>query len=68
MDAAWLNGLTREEATAKLHQEEWLTGKNWQEIPLILCTYLQCTKCEEVCLQHIKIRDELEKIAAELLG
>lgn len=24
--------------------------------------------CEEVCLQHIKIRDELEKITAELLG
>lgn len=24
--------------------------------------------CEEVCPQHIKIRDEPEKVAAELLG
>lgn len=29
---------------------------------------VKCGKCEEVCPQHIKIRDELEKIAAELLG
>ena len=28
---------------------------------------VKCGKCEEVCPQHIKIRDELEKIAAELL-
>ncbi|MFR4330818.1 MAG: 4Fe-4S dicluster domain-containing protein [Lachnospiraceae bacterium] len=29
---------------------------------------VKCGKCEEVCPQHIKIRDELEKITAELLG
>ena len=29
---------------------------------------VKCGKWEEVCPQHIKIRDELEKVAAELLG
>ena len=29
---------------------------------------IKCGQCEEVCPQHIKIRDELEKVAAELLG
>ena len=48
-----------------LHQEEWLVGKHGRK------SANECVKCgkwEEVCPQHIKIRDELEKIAAELLG
>ena len=48
-----------------LHQEEWLVGKHGRK------SANECVKCgkwEEVCPQHIKIRDELEKVAAELLG
>ncbi|MBD9164790.1 4Fe-4S dicluster domain-containing protein [Blautia sp.] len=48
-----------------LHQEGWLVGghdkKSANEC-------VKCGKCEEVCPQYIKIRDELEKVAAELLG
>ena len=48
-----------------LHQEEWLVGKHGRK-SANKC--VKCGKCEEVCPQHIKIRDELEKVAAELLG
>lgn len=48
-----------------LHQEEWLVGKHGRKSAN---ECVKCGKCEEVCPQHIKIRDELEKIAAELLG
>lgn len=45
------------------HQEEWLVGghgkKRAEEC-------IKCGKCEGVCPQHIKIREELEK-ASELL-
>ncbi|MBL6462580.1 MAG: Fe-S oxidoreductase, partial [Blautia sp.] len=44
---------------------EWLVGKHGRK------SANECVKCgkwEEVCPQHIKIRDELEKVAAELLG
>ena len=48
-----------------LHQEGRLVGghdkKSANEC-------VKCGKCEEVYPQHIKIRDELEKVAAELLG
>ena len=48
-----------------LHQEEWLVGKHGRKSA---DECVKCGKCEEVCPQHIKIRDELEKVAAELLG
>ena len=48
-----------------VHQEEWLVGKHGRKSAN---ECVKCGKCEEVCPQHIKIRDELEKIAAELLG
>ena len=48
-----------------LHQEEWLVGKHGRKSAN---ECVKCGKCEEVCPQHIKIRDEMEKVAAELLG
>lgn len=60
------NGLTeKEQETLKKAQEEWLAGKHGRKSAN---ECVKCGKCEEVCPQHIKIRDELEKIAAELLG
>ena len=56
-NAAWIN--------CTVHQEEWLVGKHGRKSAN---ECVKCGKCEEVCPQHIKIRDELEKIAAELLG
>ena len=47
-----------------LHQEEWLVGKHGRKSAN---ECVKCGKCEEVCPQHIKIRDELEKVTAELL-
>lgn len=48
-----------------VHQKEWLVGKHGRKSAN---ECVKCGKCEEVCSQHIKIRDELEKVAAELLG
>ncbi len=48
-----------------LHQEGWLVGGHGRKSAT---ECVKCGKCEEVCPQHIKIREELEKVATELLG
>ena len=64
-DTAWAYAGSEDAIRQALHQEGWLVGghdkKSANEC-------VKCGKCEEVCPQHIKIRDELEKVAAELLG
>ena len=50
---------------AAKHQEEWLVGGHGRK-PAAEC--IKCGKCEEVCPQHIKIREELAKAAAVLEG
>lgn len=47
-----------------LHQENWLVDGHGRKSAT---ECVKCGKCEEVCPQHIKIRDELEKVAEELL-
>ena len=46
-------------------QEEWLVGGHGKA-PATEC--IKCGKCEEVCPQHIKIRDHLEEICQTLLS
>jgi len=48
---------------AAKHQEEWLVGGH-EKSQASEC--IQCGKCEEVCPQHIKIREELKKVAETL--
>ena len=55
--------LYRNPALAK-HQEEWLVGGHGKKSA---GECLQCGKCEEVCPQHISIREELKKVAETLL-
>ena len=46
------------------HQEGWLVGGHGKK-PAAEC--IKCGRCEQVCPQHIKIREELEKVN-EALG
>ena len=54
--------LYRNKAGAK-HQEEWLVGSHGRK-PAAEC--IKCGACEEVCPQHISIREELAKAAEAL--
>ncbi len=54
--------LYRDKAAAK-HQEDWLVGGHGRK-PAAEC--IKCGACEEVCPQHISIREELAKAAEAL--
>lgn len=51
------------DVAAAKHQEEWLVGGHGRK-PAAEC--IKCGKCEAVCPQHIKIRDELVKVSEAL--
>ncbi len=46
------------------HQESWLVGSKGKA-KADQC--IKCGKCEQVCPQHIAIRENLEKVSRELL-
>ena len=54
--------LYQDKAAAK-HQEGWLVGGHGRKSA---SECVKCGKCEEVCQQHISIRDELERTAQAL--
>ncbi len=49
---------------AAKHQEDWLVNGHGKKRA---CECIKCGKCEEVCPQHIKIREQLE-VCAQKLG
>ncbi len=49
---------------AAQHQENWLVGGHGKKRA---SECVECGKCEEACPQHIRIREELRRAAAELL-
>lgn len=50
--------------TAAQNQANWLVGGHGKKRA---DECVECGKCEEACPQHIKIREELKRVAAELL-
>ena len=55
----------RNELPDTVRKEGWLVGGHGRKRA---DECVKCGKCEEVCPQHIKIREELEKVAKELLA
>lgn len=50
--------------TAARHQEDWLVGGHGRKKA---SECVQCGKCEEVCPQHIAIREQLVQVSEKLL-
>ncbi len=48
---------------AAKHQEDLLVDRKGKKSA---AECVKCGRCEEVCPQHIKIREELEKVSAAL--